>query len=212
MYEVSIGVSWLLFISYIIISYLIGYASMTVFKKCPEVQEDQVLGDSDKISGAAIAFTTISLFLFAACFFAGGRGSFGSVIRSCYKSNDLKFKILSILTILCLVVSVALTAFAEFSGVESINKCALISATTQEEIDEFMSASNMLNRLYGIVIVVLIVCISMIVGYLSMEFLNIDPAQQITQRVEDFATMFGRRAKCRTNNKMKSIKKKMYKY
>lgn len=185
---------------------------MTVFKKCPEVQEDPVLGNSNTISIVAIAFTTILLFLFAGCFIAGGRGDIGSVIRHCYTGKFDRYSSLAVITVLVLITSVALTAFAEFSGAETINNCALINATTQEEIDEFIDASNMLNRLYGIVIVVLIVCISMLVGYLSMEFFKVDPSQKIGQKIESFATMFGRRAKCRTNNRMKTIKKKMYKY
>ena len=206
--------SWIGFISYVIIAYLIGYSSSVVFKRCPQIKDTE-MADVDDIASSGIAFTTLALIgaivLFSYC---GYRGNVNDVLLRGPRSGDTTCMVIGGITFLFLLLSVALTASSEFLGVKAMNNCAVLEAASQDEVDEYLEAANMLNRLYGIVILAISLFLILSVYVALKNYLPGGRSIDLVDRLDRFVSFgFGRGARCRRGargNKMK-MKKRMYK-
>lgn len=203
--------TWIGFIAYVIIAYLIGYASMTVFRRCPQIKEIEMV-DVDKIAASGIAFTTFSflgmLILFG---YFGSRGDVNRVIMGSIRGDETTIPCMAIggITLLCLLLSLALTSSSEFMGIKAMNNCSVLQAANQDEVDEYLEAANMLNRLYGIIILAITIIIVFLLYLLSKMVQNkTGYNMDVVSHMDRFVTSFGRRARCSKNNR---IKKRMYK-
>lgn len=202
----AVGLSWIVFVVTAIICYLIGYASLDVFETCPSNSEDRILAQSNKLAIASMVFTSLTLLGVIALVFMGFKGCVKTVIENAIYKSDAKVKVMGIAVALFGVISLILTAFSEFAGVETVNSCEVIKAKDQEEVSKFMKSANMLNRLYSIVILVLVFAGLIIVNGLSLRFTGFDPWAMLTYSIGGFmdnasSSGFGRR--CSRKNGIK---------
>jgi len=200
--------SWLGFLAYIIIALLIGTASTTVFRRCPQIRDIEMVSVDD-IAISGISFTVLSLFgaigLFSWC---GYRGNVNDILIHGPRNGDTICMVIGALTFLCLLLSVALTASSEFLGIKAMNNCAVLEAANQEEVDEYLEAANMLNRLYGVVILAIALFLMATVVVALKNYIPGGRSFDVVGRFDNFVSGVGRRARCQKGNKMK---KRMYK-
>ena len=77
-------------------------------------------------------------------------------------------------------------------GIRVVENCNLLQLQNQDELEEYMDSANFLNRIYGLVVVLVLVVVLCPVVYYGMNY----------YKTPSFLS-FGRRAKCRLNNKVK---------
>jgi hypothetical protein len=151
-------VYWLLVISYFVVAYIIGVFGVQVFNKCPlDATELEFLGGGKSTATASLTLNSISIVCLAACWIMVRCMDCSPIdlFSEVYKKSDVG-KALSVFTIIILLAAVIVTAVAEFNGASIASQCKLIPTSTQEEIDDFRSASDTLNRVYGVVIIAII--------------------------------------------------------
>jgi hypothetical protein len=154
----TISSHWAILSIYFIVAFLVILYGVQVFDRCPmEKEELEKLGGGKSTAIAAGVMNILGLLLIIYVIVKIGNYSSGpyNMLLSAIGGAKCE-KIAGYITIVVLLIALILTVISEFASVETSSTCKLITAQTQEQIDDFRSASDNLNRMYGIVVIFMI--------------------------------------------------------
>ena len=165
------SISWIIYLVFIIISFMIAKSSSDVFVACPMRNDEEIDVNAHHMSAVSYAFTTLSIISLIACI-VFTRASFKTIPEIINKTLDVSTKnlgkILGISFIVFTAIAVIFSAICEFSGIEVANNCDVLSfgEDEKEKVDEYVSSLTTLNRLWSLV-VLFIILVSLGVAYLA---------------------------------------------
>lgn len=166
------SISWVLYLVFIIISYMIAKSSSDVFVACPMRNDEEIDVNAQSMSAITYIFTSFSIIALLACIgFTRTFTTIPEIVKKTLESNQTSWDMLvsatGILFIIFTVVAVIFSAICEFSGIEAANNCNVLSfgAEEKEKVDEYVSSVTTLNRLWSLV-VLFIILVSLGVAYL----------------------------------------------
>jgi len=150
-------ITWIIFLAYIIASYIITVSSINVFDKCPEESTDMTAQSNKNFAVFTLVITTIMIVLLPILMFL--TKSLDSPYALFYDSmfnRIISARILGVIGSLLMIMSVFFTVICTFVGVSTANSCQVIKAKSEEEVNDFMRNSNNINRMVSLVSVILI--------------------------------------------------------
>lgn len=204
--ELSGGfISWIILIGYFVVAFMVGIAVLRLDGKIPEDNTDELSMETTPLANGVIATTSIAVILmFAMAIFSDNRSSVWGILTGCFDKSGTKFKVMSGITIVCLLISVILTTIVEVVASNKIESCHKVQIKDKVEAEEFMESVEMVNRLYGAVLTYIAIAILMLLtlfgGFISSLSLKMPFGKRLT--VSGMYS-FGRNAKCSRRNGLK---------
>lgn len=190
-------ISWVILIGYFVVAFMVGIAVLRLDGKIPEESQDELSMETTPMATGVVATTSIAVILmFVMAILSKSRSSVWDILSGCFENSDPKFKVMSGITIVCLLISVILTTIVEVVASNKIESCHKVQIKDKAEAEEFMESVEMVNRLYGAVLTYIVVAILMLLTLFGGV---------ISSKVPEgmYKSAFGRNAKCSRRNGLK---------
>lgn len=208
--ELSGGfISWIILIGYFVVAFMVGIAVLRLDGKIPEDNTDELSMETTHLANGVIATTSIAvIFMFAMTLISENKSSVWGILTGCFDKSGTKFQPMSVITMVCLLISVILTTIVEVVASNKIESCHKVQIKDKVEAEEFMESVEMVNRLYGAVLTYISIAILISLTYVAFVFKYIFSkffGDSVGDNVVGFMykSAFGRNAKCSRRNGLK---------
>jgi hypothetical protein len=174
-------ISWIALLAFVIVSFLLSASSYTVYDNCPQSPKEEMELNQPALTLSTLIATTLGLVMTIACFLytcrekgvfpsfvdilsGNGKGVVGSIMGVIQGPSNW-YVAAGVATAFMLLLALILTVATELSGLEAMRECKVMTATSKEQIDKYIEAANMMNRLHGIVML-FVACAAIYLVYL----------------------------------------------
>lgn len=169
---VHTGTEYVLLCLYFTYVGIIAKSSLEVFDACPSEEFKKENSENKTIARSSVALNIIFIVIFLIysiyCLIVNEKAYKALRIILVDITSVSAFEVfVKFIMLVCFVGGFVLTVLTEFSAVETIEKCDYISVTNPEDIKKFEKEGVIIQRMYGVNIMVIVLYIAFIINVIS---------------------------------------------